>query len=58
MNFNQFVERNYLELNTKYRKVWREDYKTSFNEFCLYIFTGLKKKMYLPKDYKSNIIFK
>ena len=52
MNFNQFVEYNWLNLSNNYNSRSITD---SFHRFCLVIFIGMKKNVWLPNEYTNNI---
>ncbi len=53
MNFNQWVSYNYLDLSRNYNS---RDINSSFDEFCRYVYTGLKKKCFIPVEYTKGII--
>ena len=52
MKFDNWVDLNYLELSHNYNSRNTED---SFQHFCEFIFVGMKKGVWLPKQYTQNI---
>ena len=55
MNYNNWVENNWLQLSHNYNK---RDIESSFDEFCRYIYTGIINKCYVPVEYTHGIINK
>ena len=55
MNYNKWLKNNIDTLNYNYKKRFKFVYKTSFNEFCNYIYQGIKIGAYLPKEYTKNL---
>ena len=55
MNFNKWVDGNWIQLSHNYNKRYNYIYKTSFQEFCGYIYVGMKNKCVLPKEYTEGI---
>ena len=55
MNFNKWVEDNWIQLSHNYNKRYNYIYKSSCQEFCNYIYTGMKNKCVLPREYTRGI---
>jgi len=55
MNFDKWVHYNWLDLSHNYNARYNYIYKTSFDEFCRYIYKGLEIGAWLPIEYKRNI---
>ena len=53
MNYNKWVEENYLQLSHNYNN---RDIESSFDEFCGYIYTGIINGCWLPVEYTYGII--
>ena len=58
MNYNQFVKNNIDALTHNYKSRLKFIYETPFFEFCEFVFIGLKRGAYLPKEYTKNINYK
>ena len=52
MNFDKWVEKNYIQLSHNYNK---RDISSSFDEFCRYVYTGIINKCWLPVEYTYKI---
>ena len=52
MNFDNWVDYNWLDLSHNYNSRNTED---SFQHFCEFIFVGMKEGVWLPKQYTQNI---
>ena len=55
MNYNNWVINNLEQLTINYKSRYKFIYKTSFQEFCDYIYTGIKNGCVLPKEYIKNL---
>ena len=55
MSYNTWVTRNLEQLTINYKSRYKFIYKTSFQEFCDYIYTGIKNGCVLPKEYIKNL---
>ena len=53
MNYNKWVEENWIQLSHNYNK---RDISSSFDEFCRYIFKGIEVGAWLPVEYTHGII--
>ena len=53
MNYNTWVEDNWLNLSRNYNSINTTD---NFDYFCEYVYTGLKNKCWLPVEYTTGII--
>ena len=56
INYAEFLNNNLEQLKINYKTSYEFIYKSSFFEYCYYIFTGLKNKCWLPKEYTNGII--
>ena len=54
MNLDSFINYNYLDLSRNYNS---REITDSFQHFCEFVFLGLKKNVWLPAEYKRDIIF-
>ena len=52
MNYNKWVENNWIQLSHNYNK---RDIDSSFDEFCFFIFKGLEVGAWLPVEYTYGI---
>ena len=52
MNYNKWVETNYLQLSHNYNN---RDISSSFDEFCGYIYMGIINKCWLPVEYTNGL---
>ena len=55
MNYNKWVINNIKQLRYNYKSRFQFIKETSFNEFCNYIYTGMKIDAWLPKEYTKNL---
>ena len=52
MNFDDFVDKNYLDLSHNYNS---RNVTDSFHYFCEFIFVGMNNNVWLPAEYTNNI---
>ena len=55
MNLNEFINHNYLNLSRNYNN---RQLTSNFNEYCEFIFVGMKNNVWLPGEYTTGIIIK
>ena len=52
MNYNKWVEKNWLALSHNYNN---RNLSSSFDKFCNYIYTGIINGCWLPDEYTTGI---
>ena len=57
MNYSQFINSNDGQLRKNYLLRYKHIKRSSFNEYCKFIFVALDKGFWLDKSYKQGIIF-
>ena len=57
MNYSQFINSNDSQLRKNYLKLYKHIKRSSFNEYCKFIFVALDKGFWLDSSYKKGIIF-
>ena len=57
MNYNEFMNNNDSQLRKNYLKRYKHIKRSSFNEYCKFIFVALDKGFWLDSSYKKGIIF-
>ncbi len=55
MNYNTWFINNLIQLAKNYTSRYKYIQYSSFEEFCQYIYNGIKIGAYLPKQYIKNI---
>ena len=53
MSLNEFINYNWLDLSQNYNN---RQLTSSFNEYCEFIFVGMKNNVWLPQEYTTGII--
>ena len=56
MNYNKWVINNWIALSENYRNRHRFIFESNFEEYCQFIFTGIKNGCWLPEEYLNGII--
>ena len=56
MNYNKWVINNWITLSENYRNRHRFIFESNFDEYCQFIFTGIKHGCWLPEEYINGII--
>ena len=56
INYAEFLNNNLEQLKINYKTSYNFIYKSSFFEYCNYIYVGLKNKCWLPDEYTNGII--
>jgi len=54
MNYNKWVEKNWIQLSHNYNS---RDITSSFDEFCRYVYTGAINNCWLPVEYTYKVRF-
>jgi len=57
MEYKTWININSEQLRKNYNSRREFIYKTPFEEYCNYIFTGYYKNMFIPEEYKIGLIF-
>jgi len=52
MNYNKWVEKNWIQLSHNYNS---RDITSSFDEFCRYVYTGIINNCWLPVEYTYKV---
>ena len=55
MSYNQWIVRNLDALSENYKSRFENIFTTDFKHYCEYIWLGIKKNMYIPKEHLKNI---
>ena len=55
INYAEFLNNNLEQLKINYKTSYEFIYKTSFFEYCNYIYTGIVKKAWLPEEFTYKI---
>ena len=57
MNYSQFINSNLVQLTKNYKSRYKYLRKSSFYEYCEFIFIAYSKGLWLDHSYKKGIIF-
>ena len=57
MNYSQFINSNLVQLTKNYKERYKYLRKSSFYEYCVFIFIAYSKGLWLDHSYKKGIIF-
>ena len=55
MSYNQWIVINLDALSENYKSRFENIFTTDFKHYCEYIWLGIKKNMYIPKEHLKNI---